>query len=467
MAVFEYRGLVAASGKQVHGVRDADNPKVLRALLRREGVMLTSAQEDASAKRAQAKNIDFFAFARRVSVGDVAMMTRQLATLVTAGIPLVEAVAALTEQVEKLELKRVLTQVRDRLNEGSALAKALEPHPKIFPNLYVNMVAAGEASGTLEQVLSRLSDFMEGQSKLRGKVGAALAYPALMLVIGTVLISIMMVVVVPKVTSIFASLDRALPWYTELLIDVSAAMSSSQMFGAVVMVLTVNLGRKALAMGPDGKSRGSLGFTILAVVFLSILVITFFYVTSIPAYSTGLGIGLVLAIISARFFAYIATPTGKVWKDGAMLKLPIFGQLLRMLAVTRFSRTLATLLQSGVPLLKAMEIVRNVLDNARLEQVVEDAAASIREGQSIADPLKRSGEFPPIVVHMIAVGERSGQLEAMLENVARAYDAQVETRVQALTSLLEPLMIVIMGGAVGFIAFAILMPLIQMNDFIE
>ncbi len=467
MAVFEYRGLIAATGKQVHGVRDADNAKVLRAVLRREGVMLTSAQEGEVAQRAKAKNLDLFAFARRVSVGDVAMMTRQLATLVTAGIPLVEAVAALTEQVEKLELKRVLTQVRDGLNEGISLAKALEPHPKIFPNLYVNMVAAGEASGTLEQVLARLSDFMENQSKLRGKVGAALAYPALMIVIGTGLISIMMVVVVPKVTSIFASLDRALPWYTELLIDVSAAMSSSQMFGAVLMVLTVNLARKALAVGPDGKARGSIGFTVIAIAFAAAMITTFFYVTSIVAYSEGLAIGLVLAIASARFFSYIATPAGKIWKDGAMLKLPIFGQLLRMLAVTRFSRTLATLLQSGVPLLKAMEIVRNVLDNAKLEQVVEEAAASIREGQSIAEPLKRSGDFPPIVVHMIAVGERSGQLEAMLENVARAYDAQVETRVQALTSLLEPLMIVIMGGAVGFIAFAILMPLIQMNDFIE
>jgi len=467
MAVFEYRGLIAATGKQVHGVRDADNAKVLRALLRREGVMLTSAQEDASAKRAQAKNIDFFAFARRVSVGDVAMMTRQLATLVTAGIPLVESVAALTEQVEKLELKRVLTQVRDRLNEGTALAKALEPHPKIFPNLYVNMVAAGEASGTLEQVLTRLSDFMEGQSKLRGKVGAALAYPALMVVIGTVLISIMMVVVVPKVTSIFASLDRALPWYTELLIDVSGAMSSAQMFGAIIMIVTVNVARKALAVGPDGKARGSMGFTIVAVACAGVLVAAFFYVASAVAYGEGLGIGFVLALVSARFLAYIATPTGKIWKDGAMLRLPIFGPLLRMLAVTRFSRTLATLLQSGVPLLKAMEIVRNVLDNARLEQVVEEATASIREGQSIAEPLKRSREFPPVVTHMIAVGERSGQLEAMLENVARAYDAQVETRVTALTSLLEPLMIVIMGGAVGFIAFAILMPLIQMNDFIE
>jgi general secretion pathway protein F len=244
-------------------------------------------------------------------------------------------------------------------------------------------------------------------------------------------------------------------------------MSSSQVFGGALTIATVNVGRKALAVGPDGKARGSMGFSIVALLLASLLFGAFFYVTSAVAYAEGLGIGLIFAVASARFFGYIATPAGKIWKDGAMLKIPIFGQLLRMLAVARFARTLATLLQSGVPLLKAMEIVRNVLGNAKLEQVVEEAASSIREGQSIAEPLKRSGDFPPIVTHMIAVGEKSGQLEAMLENVARAYDAQVETRVQALTSLLEPLMIVIMGGAVGFIAFAILMPLIQMNDFIE
>ena len=157
MAVFEYRGLVAATGKQVTGVRDADNAKVLRALLKREGVLITAAHEEAAARNASKRNIDIMSMLRRVNVGDVAMMTRQLATLVTAGIPLVEAVAALTEQVEKAELKRVLTQVRDRLNEGTSLAKALEPHNKIFPNLYVNMVAAGEASGTLEQVLASLT----------------------------------------------------------------------------------------------------------------------------------------------------------------------------------------------------------------------------------------------------------------------------------------------------------------------
>jgi general secretion pathway protein F len=467
MAVFEYRGLVAASGKQVQGVRDADNAKVLRALLRREGVLLTAAQEETKARRAQGRNIDLFAFARRVSVGDVAMMTRQLATLVTAGIPLVESVAALTEQVEKIELKRVLTQVRDRLNEGTALAKALEPHPKIFPTLYVNMVAAGEASGTLEQVLTRLSDFMEGQSKLRGKVGAALAYPALMVVIGSVLISIMMVVVVPKVTGIFDSLDRALPWYTSLLINVSGAVGSNETLGIITIIVTITLAQRALLAPKDKKAGKNPAATIATAVALGLMVTFGFVVESVTAYLIGLGAGLVIALILARLLNYIATPAGKVRKDGFMLKLPIFGPLLRMLAVARFARTLATLLQSGVPLLKAMDIVKNVLDNAKLEAVVQEAAGSIREGQSIAEPLRRSGDFPPIVTHMIAVGEKSGQLEQMLENVARAYDAQVETRVQALTSLLEPLMIVIMGGAVGFIAFAILMPLIQMNDFVQ
>src|SRR6202034_2429632 len=204
-----------------------------------------------------------------------------------------------------------------------------------------------------------------------------------------------------------------------------------------------------------------------ATIAVGVLVICGLSVESVGAYGIGLGAGLVIALVLARVLNYIATPAGKIRKDGLMLKIPIFGQLLRMLAVARFSRTLATLLQSGVPLLKAMDIVKNVLDNAKLEAVVQEAAGSIREGQSIAEPLRRSGDFPPIVTHMIAVGEKSGQLEQMLENVARAYDSQVETRVQALTSLLEPLMIVVMGGAVGFIAFAILMPLVQMNDFVQ
>lgn len=473
MAVFEYRGLVAASGKQVHGVRDADNLKVLRAALRRDGVMLTSAHA-AKEKSAGGRGFSMAALFGRVNTTDVAMMTRQLATLVRAGIPLVEAMTALTDQIEKLELKKILTQVRDRLNEGISLAKALEPHPKAFPPLYVNMVAAGEASGTLESVLERLADFMESQARLRGKVSAALAYPALMLIIGSVLISVMMVAVVPKVTNIFATLDRALPWYTSLLIFVSNVLSSNEMLGFVLAFAGMVAGSKhfsqplpaATRENPKPRRAVSVGLIMMGILGVASLY-TAFAVESTWAFLAGALGGVVLSLGVNKLIRYIATPAGRVWKDTWMLKLPIFGSLFRMLAVARFARTLSTLLQSGVPLLRAMDIVRNVIGNARLERVVDEAANSIREGQSIAAPLKRSGDFPPIVIHMITVGEKSGELEAMLENVAKAYDTQVDTRVQALTSLLEPLMIVFMGGAVGFIAFAILMPLIQMNELVQ
>jgi general secretion pathway protein F len=408
VAVFEFRGVQSATGKPVKGYRDAENLKALRATLRREGVLLTQATEESEREAREKRNIDLFAVFRRPSASDVAVMTRQLATLVRAGVPLVESISALTEQVENEQLVRVLTTVRENLNEGTSFAKSLEAHPKVFPSLYVNMVAAGEASGTLEAVLERLADFMEGQARLKGKVAAALAYPVLMAVIGSGLVGVLMVAVVPKVTSVFDSLGQALPWYTRLLIFVSETVSSFWW----------------LLLG-----------------------------------------GLALTIYSFR--RWKRTPKGKMRWDSFRLRAPLFGRLTLLVAVARFSRTLSTLLASGVQLLTAMEIGRHVLENARLEEVIGDAIGSIRGGESIAEPLKRSKAFPPMVTHMIAVGEKSGQLESMLENVSRAYEADVETRVTALTSLLEPIMIVLLGGVVGFIAMAILMPLIQMNQLIE
>ena len=408
MAVFEYRGIQIASGKPVKGYRDADNAKALRAVLRRDGVLLTEANEEAEKGSKTGRKIDLFAFMKKPSTADIAVMTRQLATLVRAGVPLVESVAALIDQVEKEQLKKTLTAVRESLNEGTAFAKSLEMHPKIFPSLYTNMVAAGEASGTLEAVLERLADFMESQAKLKGKVTAALAYPVLMMIIGIVMVSVLMVAVVPKVTSIFENLGHALPWYTQLLITVSAIISGYWW--------------------------------------------------------------LIIAVVSGSvwwFRRWRATPAGKLKFDSMRLVVPIFGRLTLLVSVARFARTLSTLLSSGVQLLQAMEIGRHVLENARLESVISEAIGSIRGGESIAEPLKRARVFPPMVTHMITVGEKTGQLEAMLENVSRAYEADVETRVVALTSLLEPLMIVLLGGVVGFIAMAILMPLIQMNELVQ
>lgn len=408
MAVFEFRGVEVASGKSVKGFRDAENPKGLRALLRREGILLTQATEESVRVAREKKNVDLFAVFKRPSASDIAVMTRQLATLVRAGVPLVDSIQALTEQVENEQLVRILTSVRESLNEGTSFAKSLEAHPRVFQSLYVNMVAAGEASGTLEAVLERLADFMEGQARLRGKVAGALAYPLLMAVIGTGLVAFLMVAVVPKVTSVFDSLGQALPWYTALLITVSNVVS----------------GYWWLIIG---------------------------------------GIGLAIYL----FRRWKRTPAGKMKWDTFRLRAPLFGRLTLLVAVARFARTLSTLLSSGVQLLPAMEIGRHVLENAKLETVIGEAIGSIRGGESIAEPLKRSKAFPPMVTHMIAVGEKTGQLESMLENVSRSYEADVETRVTALTSLLEPIMIVLLGGMVGFIAMAILMPLIQMNQLVE
>lgn len=408
MAVYEFRGILVDSGKPTKGIRDADNARALRAVLRRDGILLTSAQEESEKAKRSKRDINFSIFRGRVSTSEVAVMTRQLATLVRAGVPLVESLSALTEQVENESLVRILTAVRESVNEGTNFAKSLAAHPKAFPTLYVNMVAAGEASGTLESVLERLADFMESQARLKGKVMAALTYPLVMVFIGSALVGFLMVAVVPKVTSIFDNLGQALPWYTQVLIFVSSTLADYWW----------------LLLG--GSAGGAYGFQ-----------------------------------------RWKSTTKGRFQWDSFKLKVPIFGRLNLLVAVARFARTLATLLSSGVQLLQAMEIGRNVLENARLQAVISEAIGSIREGESIAEPLKRSGVFPPMVTHMIAIGEKSGQLEQMLENVSRAYETDVETKVAALTSLLEPLMIVILGVAVGFIAMAILMPMVQMNSLVQ
>jgi general secretion pathway protein F len=405
---FEYRGLEVASGKAVKGYRDADSPKALRGLLRREGILLTLATPENERNARAKRDIVLLGFLYRPSASDVAILTRQLATLVRAGVPLVESIAALVDQVEKESLVRVLTDLGENLKEGTSFAACLGAHPKVFPPLYINMVAAGEASGTLEAVLERLADFMEGQARLKGKVISALAYPVLMTLIATVLVGALMVGVVPKVTSMFENMQQELPWYTALLIFVSDTLAAYWwlIFGTI-------------AAGIYGFRR------------------------------------------------WQATPAGRMTWDRFVLRVPIFGRLNLLVAVARFSRTLSTLLASGVALLPAMDIVKSVLGNVQLEAVVKTAIGSIREGESIAEPLRRSGYFPPMVTHMIAVGEKSGQLEQMLQNVSRAYESDVETRVTTLTSLLEPLIIVVMGGMVAFIAMAIIMPLVQMNQLVQ
>jgi general secretion pathway protein F len=403
MPVFAYKAL-DQSGKNVEGLKEADSPRTLRTVLRRDGLFLTEVVGEKQSKAASPEvNVRRWV-GGRVKADDVAVATRQLAVLVNAGIPLVEALTALVEQVEHERLKRVLSAVKQRVNEGSSLAEALAQHPKAFSSLYVNMIRAGESSGALDVVLFRLADFTETQARLKAKVLGTLTYPAAMMIIGAVIMGILFTVVIPKITKVFEDTKVVLPWTTRFLI----------------------------------------GFSTFV-------------------HDWWWALGLLVAVAVYAFVRWLRTPSGRARWDVWVLDAPIFGPLVRQVAVARFSRTLATLLKSGVPLLTAMDIVRNIVGNTRLAAVIEEARESIKEGESIAAPLKRSGEFPPLVYHMIAIGEKSGELEEMLGNVANAYDSQVETKIAALTSLLEPVMIVVMGVAVAFIVFSILMPILQIN----
>jgi general secretion pathway protein F len=418
MPVFEYRGLNTA-GKTVKGLLEADSPKTLRTQLRKDGIFLTDVLGQAEGSRAAvrkgagadlaSRDINLRRLAGgRINTDDVAITTRQLATLLGAGVTLVESLTALVDQVEKERLKRVLSDVKQRVNEGSSLADALGQHLKIFGSLYVNRVRAGEASGALDTVLLRLADFTESQSRLRQKIIGTMLYPAIMVLVGGGILVLLMVVVVPKVTKIFDTMKATLPLPTQILIWTSNFL---QNWWFII-------------------------FPSMAVAF----------------------------ILATRYYR---SPAGKPKWDRFVLRAPVFGSLVRLLAISRFARTLATLLKSGVPLLAAMDIVKAIITNSILADVVEKARDSIREGESIANPLKRSGEFPPLVYHMVAIGERSGQLEDMLTSVADSYETQVNVRIGALTSLLEPILIVFMGAVIAFVAFSILMPILQVNSAIR
>ncbi|MFT3709564.1 MAG: type II secretion system inner membrane protein GspF [Archangium sp.] len=422
MPVFEYRGLNAA-GKTVTGLKEADSPKTLRAVLRKDSIFLTDVvgQSEGALKAGKGKGAAGAVAAagsteinlKRLASGgvntdDIAVMTRQLATLLKAGVSLVEALSAMVDQVEKEQLKRILSDVKQRVNEGSSLGDALNTHVKVFGGLFVNMIRAGESSGALDSVLLRLAEFTEGQARLRQKLIGTMIYPAIMLFIGGGVLIMLMTVVVPKVTKIFDDMKVNLPWTTKLLIGSSNFL---QNYWFIVVPL---------------------------------------FIISLFA-----------------FFRWTGSEAGKPVWDRFVLKVPVFGPLVRQLAVARFARTLATLLKSGVPLLNALDIVKNVITNSTMSSVIDTARDAIREGESIANPLKKSGEFPPLVYHMVGIGERSGQLEDMLLNVADSYESSVNVRIGALTALLEPMMIVLMGAVIAFVAFSILMPILQMNSMVR
>jgi len=406
---YAYTGLTA-KGKSIKGVATADNLTTLKANLKREGVFLTAVTETTTAAASAAGNaasreIDLSGLFDRVTPKAVAATTRLLATLLHAGVTLPESLKALTEQVESPRFKGILADIAVRVNEGSSFADSLARYPKAFPPLYINMVRAGEASGALETVLYRLAEFMEKQLEIRGRVSKALMYPIVLAILGAVIVTVLMVGIVPKITGMFEDMNAELPWNTRLL------------------------------------------------VFLSNFISGFWWLILI-----GIGAGIWF------FRRWRATEAGRWLGDKIILAVPVVQDLVRKIAIARFARTLSTLLAAGVQLLAALEIVRNLLGNAVLEKVVSDARDNIREGEGIAVALKRSGEFPPLVTHMIAVGERSGQLEQMLQDLADAYDRETGNTIERFTALLEPLTIVLMGGAVGFVIYSIMRPIMMITE---
>ncbi len=407
MPVYAYKG-VNSEGRKTRGFVDAESARAARTRLRRDGIYLTELLEGArSAPRARAMPSLGLDRLRRVPPLELALATRQLSTLVGAGIPLVESLSALAEQAESTRLKSVLSGVRDRVNEGASLADALAQAGP-FSDLYVGMVRAGEASGALEQVLVRLADYLESQVRLRNKVTSIMIYPSMMMLVALGVVFVLVTVVLPQITELLASLNQPLPIYTRAIIGLS------------------NVAR---------DWWWAIGLLGLACVFL--------------------------------FGAIIRTERGRAAWDRFKLNLPIVGRTVRLLAISRFTRTLSTLLSGGMPIVRALDIGKHVANNSMIARAVDAAKESLTEGSSLARPLRASGQFPPIVVHMVEVGERSGDLEGMLHKVADTYEEQVETTVTRLTALLEPLLILVMVGIVVAIIAATLVPLLQITSSLQ
>ncbi|MHC4166146.1 MAG: type II secretion system F family protein [Planctomycetota bacterium] len=347
---------------------------------------------------------------RRIRTRDVCSVARQLATLLRAGMPLVPALSALVEQLRAggaadNPLATIMEDVARDVNSGSTLAGALGKHPGVFSNLVVNMVAAGETSGTLEQVLLRVAEILEKRVQLAAKVKAAVAYPLMMVVVAVAVVVFLMYVVVPSITEIFIEMDRSLPWATKMLIAVS-------------------------------------GF--------------------VRTYLPVIAIGACLALVGLG--ACYKTKAGRLFADRAKLKLPLFGGLFLKLEVARLSRTLGILLASGIPILNALEISKQVIQNRIIAGALGSVKDMVGKGDAIADAIRNTGLFPPIVYHIITTGQMSGNLEEGLINIADMYDGEVELATKTLTSLLEPVILLFMGAVVAFIVLAVLLPITDINQ---
>jgi len=407
MPVYEYKAL-DKNGKSRKGIIDADSSSAARKKLRAGGNYPIAIQESsARSRRREGRGAASLGFFERVKSKEIHIFTRQLATLLGAKIPLVPSLNSLISQTTNPAFKKIIAQIKESVNEGNTLNGAMAEHPRVFSNIYLNMVRAGEASGSLDIVLERLADFGEKQEALKGRLSAALIYPCVMALICVGVLFILITYIIPNITQVFVEMDQLLPLPTRILIGVSDFLSA---------------------------------YWLVVVVFL------------------------VAVIAAGRLF--IRSRYGRRLWDYLLLRMPVTGAVLQKIILTRFASTLGSLLESGVGLIASMEIVKTIMNNSQISQVVDDAIVQIREGKSITVSLGNSPWFPPMFVQMVGVGEQAGSLEKMLTKVADAYEREVESAVMGMTALIEPIMIVGMGGVVGVIILSILLPIFEMNQMV-
>jgi len=408
MPVFEYKAL-DLKGKTHSGIIDAESAPAARQKLRASKKYPVSVREAIdSADSSDSGKPSLTGLFFRVKPLEIAIMTRQLSTLLGAGFPLVTALDTLLPQTRSQTFKKALAQVKDSVIEGQSFARALEQYPGIFSPLFINMVRAGESSGTLEIILERLADISEKQVALSDRIKTTLAYPVFMSFFGTLVLFLLLAFIVPSITSIFEDMNQVLPLPTRLLISTSDLLKKYWW-----------------------------------IIFIGIA-------------------GLVLSLRTVK-----KTARGKFLTDKIMLTLPVIGTMLRKLAVARFARTLGSLLENGVSMMPALETVKNIVGNIHIANAVEAATREVEKGQGLGDSLAASYAFPGLSIQMIQVGEQSGNLETMLVKVADIFENEVESQLLRITSLLEPTMIVLMGSVVGFIVISICLPIFEMNQLIK
>lgn len=408
MPVYEYTALDSL-GKKLKGIIDADSQAAARQKIRHAGNYPVDIRESTpvSKKEKQGKTFSL-TLGQRITKQEVHVATRQMATLLGAGIPLVQALNGLIDQTPNQALKRVVAQLKDSVNEGNSFTVALSDHPRLFSKIFINMVKAGEASGSLDIVLEQLADFGESQQALRSRISAALIYPIILSIVAVIILVLLLIIVVPNITKVFEDTQQALPLPTIILINISNFLSQ---------------------------------------------------------YWWMLGLVLIGIIIGVRIL--IQQPQGKrVW-DRLKLTLPLFGDLNIKIAAARFGRSLGSLLQSGVPLVSSLRIVRNMFNNVHMADVIDEATEELEKGGNLSKILRGSRWFLPMMVQMISVGEQSGTLEKMLNKVAESYEKEIEVKLKALTNLIEPFMILLMGVTMLFIVLSILLPIFEMNQLIR